>query len=44
MIAQSALAAEGALALGTGILEHLANLGNLVVDRLNMGGQIVLGI
>lgn len=42
MIRQSPLTAEGALALGAGILEHLANLGDLVVHSFYVRGQIVL--
>lgn len=44
MIRQPALAAEGAIALGAGILQHLADLGDLVVHRLDMRGQVVLRV
>lgn len=44
MIRQPALAAEGAIALGAGILQHLADLGDLVVHRLDVRGQIVLRV
>lgn len=42
MIAQTPLAAEGALALGTRILQHLTNLCDFVVHRFYVCGQIVL--
>lgn len=42
MIRQPPLAAEGALALRAGILEHLVNLGDLVVNSFDVRGQIVL--
>jgi len=44
VVGHSALAAEGAIALGTGELEHLVDLGDLVVHRLDVGGQVVLRV
>lgn len=44
MIRQPALAAEGAVALRAGILQDLADLGDLVVHRLDMRGQVVLRV
>lgn len=44
MIGHTALAAEGAFALGARELEHLADLSHLVVHRLDMSGQVVLRV
>lgn len=44
MIGQTTFAAEGSIAFGAWIIQHLANLGHLIVHRFYVRGQIILRV